>query len=223
MARRHVARRHRLRAAFRPPTTPGHPEAPERAEVMDVIAQEGLKRAMRSWRRGRRRREPLLRGTAPSTYAGLLRRPAPRWRSTPTPRHRPIPMRSRFSPRVRASRWSNARSAAWISARWRSSARGSSRRAQPRHGLLPVQQRGGWRGTGAASGSDAWPSSTTTSTTATPRSTCSRPIRRCCTVAAPVSVLSGTGAAAKSAGAAPASPSTPARGGRSDEDYRRVR
>ena len=36
-------------------TPPGHPESPERAEVMDVVAPDGARAAARSWRRARPR------------------------------------------------------------------------------------------------------------------------------------------------------------------------
>ena len=61
-------------------------------------------------------------------------------------------------------------------------AAGAPRRARPRDGILPVQQRRGRRGARAvAQAPRRSRSSTTTCITATARSTSSRPIRTCCT------------------------------------------
>ena len=128
-------------------TPPGHPETPGRAEVMDVVADE--------WRRRERRGRRAARGHARAARtrarprvpaSGSRRRQGSRSRSIPTrTRHRDLRSRAArgrcgVDAVERVMSGTHARAL-----RARATAR-ASRRARPRHGLLPLQQRGGRRG-----------------------------------------------------------------------------
>ncbi len=77
-------------------TPPGHPESPERAEVMDRRGRRVAQAARRSRGAARGDRASSSRASMPRTTSRGSRRPAgARSRSTPTPTRRPRPMRLR--------------------------------------------------------------------------------------------------------------------------------
>ena len=123
-------------------TPPGHPERPERAEVMDVVAGRWRGAAAKSSRRARRRASSSRACTSASTCAGSPRRRVGGRRSIRIPTPRPRRTRSRcWRPARRSTRWS----ACMGGARTRGAGAGAAARppcrARPRDGVLPVQQR----------------------------------------------------------------------------------
>ena len=157
-------------------TPPGHPECPERAEVMDVVASEWRRQGGEVVAPRSATDEQLARVHDAAYLSALPEPPAARWRSTRTRTRRRKPTRSRCLPRARRSMRSSGCMARPSPAgpRARSAAR-PSRRTRSRDGLLLLQQRRrGGRPRAGAWARLASRSSTTTCIMATARSTSSR-------------------------------------------------
>ena len=122
---------------------PGHPEGVERAEVMQVVASEFRQRGGASSSPGRPRRMSSLACTTEPTFGWFVRRRVAPWRSTQTHSRHPTATTSALlaagAVLVAVEHVLDAGSGTRAFAMSASS--GSSRRTQPRHGLLSLQQR----------------------------------------------------------------------------------
>ena len=175
-------------------TPPGHPERPERADVMDVVADDGDDEAARSWRRARRRASSSPVSTTPDYLKRIAETAGRAVALDPDTYTSPETYEiARLAAGAAVDAVERVMSGTQHSRPGAGSAARPPRRAQPRDGLLLLQQRRRRRRrTRRRSAPARSPSSTTTSTTATARSTSSSAIRSVLyRLDPPVSVLPG--------------------------------